>query len=904
MSSYRVYLENQPAAGLKFVLKPVSPPPMKKSALPVNRTAIYSRNITASRMCVLIASVFSLTGYTSAQVSPASPPSASPQTDQVTKTPNLIEPATQAASDMGILRPNPSLREGRSTQLWKLMEEDRLAVSVAGASRKATDYLEFWLYLPERVPSGHIGFQLGKKKGALPLAWVGWRRVSIPIAVMKKAESTDESEKLILTREGDFPANFAVYFQDVRRTEISTGAGITEEDLLDHVDLTRPGLEAVRAAVEQNQKGKALAALAAHFRQDFTARMPWPDNLDSGNSELTEEERNKALSYGEKLLAGIVSHADHTYTYPNGNIDWRLNPTKGKENQTFEWGFSLNRHGMWESLAKAYRLTGDEKYAALWALQFRRWVEQMPAPGINEERGDSGWRGLEAGLRFSRIWPSAFFSLAPAKSVTDADILLFLRSTVDHGNFLSGHPYSHGNHFLLAMCGLYTQGVVLPELKDSAFWRKHAVAQLGLSLQRNTVPDGAWNEMAPGYHQWVVSRTRSAFRLAQINGFSSEVPADLLTQLQKMAEWNVLLSGPDGMVPTLNDGGKVKVSQSVAPSVTVFPNSALLRWAAQREDAASAPPTIPASYALPDSGYTLLRTGWGAKDSYVLFDVGPLGGWHGHHDALNVVTYFHGRPFLFDNGGWAYDASIWRQYGPSTASHNTIMIDGLGQWRVYSRDNPIGPNPASTPKPAFATSPQIDYASGWYTAGYGTKKDIKSIAHHRRELAFLKGPTPVLLVVDTMAPHDAKKHRYEARWHLLSTNWKSDKKSKVVWTTDEGKPNLAVLSLTGAEEFHADSAVKTPEVLGWSFDGQTGGPYPALTLRQAVTAAGVQRLITVFIPMEGTPDNPVVSVTHAAANTWTVTIKGQVPITLELAPNAADNQPSFSLSGIPWPQLQ
>ncbi|NBN96562.1 MAG: heparinase, partial [Actinobacteria bacterium] len=80
----------------------------------------------------------------------------------------------------------------------------------------------------------------------------------------------------------------------------------------------------------------------------------------------------------------------------------------------------------------AYKATGDEKYADLWARQFRRWVEQMPAPGIDEERGDSGWRGLEAGLRFSRIWPSAFFSVAPAKSVKDGDILLFLRSVVDH----------------------------------------------------------------------------------------------------------------------------------------------------------------------------------------------------------------------------------------------------------------------------------------------------------------------------------------------------------------------------------------------------------------------------------------------------------------------------------------
>ena len=93
-------------------------------------------------------------------------------------------------------------------------------------------------------------------------------------------------------------------------------------------------------------------------------------------------------------------------------------------------------------------------------------------------------------------------------------------------------------------------------------------------------------------------------------------------------------------------------------------------------------------------------------------------------------------------------------------------------------------------------------------------------------------------------------------------------------------------------------------MLGWSYDGQTGGPYPALTLRQAVTGAGVKRLVTVFIPFQGKPSNPVTSVRHKGTNQWVITLKGQDSVTLDLAEQAAGSQPSFSLRGVVWPKPQ
>jgi len=484
-------------------------------------------------------------------------------------------------------------------------------------------------------------------------------------------------------------------------------------------------------------------------------------------------------------------------------------------------------------------------------------------------------------------------------------IIKYLKSVVDHGSFLAGHPYGPGNHYLLAMVGLYTQGILFPEFRDAAFWRQAGFQKMSLSLERNTMPEGCWYEMSPGYHSWVVSRTLGALSAAKNNGGVSPSENALADRLQKMAEWPIKLAGPDGTVPTVNDGGQVKVEGGGA-AAEVFPDSALIKWAAAlKSDPSHAVPPPFTSLALPDSGYIVLRTGWKRDDSYVLMDAGPLGGWHGHQDSLNIVADFFGRHFVFDNGGYKYDKSDWRKYGPSTASHNTAMVDSLGQFRGFDAADPVGRNPQDTPAPLFGTNEKIDYASAWYVGDYGVKGHSKRIATHHREIGFLKPDGqrgPLLVVVDTFTPADKASHKYQVRWHIYTTKWQTAMNGRCIWTTDSSQPNLAVLSLDGADEFQADAGVKSPELLGWYYAGQSGGPTPSLTLRQSRSAAAPVRMVTVFVPFKGPAENPVLDARKDSPTSWTISIKGQPPLTLDF--QSSQSSPSFSIAGIPWPQTQ
>ncbi|MEI6035369.1 MAG: alginate lyase family protein [Verrucomicrobiae bacterium] len=759
---------------------------------------------------------------------------------------------------------------------------------------RAPKYVEFWMYLPARVPSGQLVVSINGHAALMFLQWLGWRRILTPIGAMgNDPDAKLEPGTLRLARNGSFPADFTLRYTDPKIVENPSGAGLSDLDLLDHVNVDLPEMSGVREEMAAGKPEAALKALASFFRKGLATRLPLP----------VPDNPAAPVESAKPILAGKLKAGGHNHTFPGGRIDWKLNPSEGKPNFTYEWGWSNNRQAWWPALAQAYAASKDDKYASFWAMQLRDWMEQCPAPAIEQEQGGSSWRGLEAGARQSRNWPVTFFTMAPSPGVSDADIILFLKSVVDHGNFLSGRRYRPGNHYMISMIGLYNLGVVFPELKDAAFWRQQGLDNLSLSLDRNTLADGAWYELSPGYHSWVVNLSMSAMEVAKNNGGTTPAEKAVVEKLQKLVEWNAILAAPDGAVPTVNDGGSVKVAGSTGKSAEIFPESALLRWFSGKPDM---PQPLFTSIALRDCGYFVSRTGWGRGDSYVLFDTGPLGGWHGHQDALNIVGNFFGRSLLFDNGGGTYDKSDWRKYGLSSASHNTAMVDSLGQFRGFDADDHIGSNPKDTPAALFGTDDKVDYSSAWYVGDYGVKGQSKRIATHRREVAFIKPSGergPLVVVVDTFAPLDQAPHKYEVRWHLKATQWKTAMQSRCLWTADPDQPNLAVLALDGAEEFHADSGVKTPELLGWNYPGHGGEPTPALTLRQSRTAAGLVRMVTVLVPFMGAVANPVEGV-EPGKGSWTVTLKGQPPLMLEFNSAASENAPSFSIRDLPWPSIQ
>ena len=77
------------------------------------------------------------------------------------------------------------------------------------------------------------------------------------------------------------------------------------------------------------------------------------------------------------------------------DIDWALIPAGDPE-----WIYAMNRHTSFVNLARAWLLTGDERYAQKYARLIEDWIDRVPLTG--ESRNDT-WRSLEAPAAARRL---------------------------------------------------------------------------------------------------------------------------------------------------------------------------------------------------------------------------------------------------------------------------------------------------------------------------------------------------------------------------------------------------------------------------------------------------------------------------------------------------------------------
>ena len=809
-----------------------------------------------------------------------------------------IAPASAAAIWTGGSADSALVRDNASPIRWEPSKSPSLTLRPAVADLSTGGAILIWVHSSQargdwlNVAVMTRGNRSQKEEadtvsGWVQITWTGWQEVLLPRKAFKSAPGKRRTNWRDVQRIGfSFPERSApglvLHFGDVRVGD-PVGPRLSDRELLDLVDLNRPELAEVRRVAGTGNTAVTLKALAAYYRQRRTVKW-WFDPQQRDPASVKPD-----LKSIDAMMAGNLTIIYRRFPFRGGVADWHINPTAGQPNQTDEWLWSLNRMGYWESFGEAWWKTGDPKYANVFVRQLRSWAQAMPMPNIMDETPGSGWRGLEAGLRADDSWPLAWHRFLSAPEFTDADLILMLKCFADHGRYLAEHrvpdpKLPSSNHYLIAWSGLYTVGVLFPELKPAAQWRADGLARLVTALQSSLLADGGWYEFAPGYHLWVLSKAVAAYRLAQLMGDEKSFPESYLPMLQRAHEWLVKLMAPDRSLPKVNDTGNDERMTYKPELAQLFPASPLLQWAVSLNHPTGvagpvAPPPWRSLY-LESSGYAVMRSGWGRADNYACFDVGHLGGWHGHQDKLSLMVWSKGRELLFDGGGGTYDTSVYRKYGQQTESHNTVMVDRLNQNRTFvSYVDPIGIDDPATPAPVFVTQPEWDYASGWFVGGYGPNR--KRIARHRREVAMIRGE--FFLVHDTLTPADGAAHEYEARWHLKTTKWTHEKAIDGTLTADQGKGNLLVVPLdTAGLQVREDSAVKSPRLLGWDVE-RGRDPAPALTVRHTRAGAGSQHFVTLLWPLAVGATHPISSVQRESDTRWTVAFSGGRKLQVEIA---------------------
>jgi len=524
-------------------------------------------------------------------------------------------------------------------------------------------------------------------------------------------------------------------------------------------------------------------------------------------SEQMPTVRAEIVAEAEVLLAGQFDLLGFRALSFGNPIDWHLDPVSGRRAPLVHWSrlnpldfsrvgdskvvWELNRHQWMLRLGQAYRLTGDERYAAAAARRLCHWITCNP-PGIGINWASS----LEVSLRLI-AWCWCLFLIADAQALTPeffAVVLVSIRAHARHIERYLSYYRSPNTHLTGEALGLFYVGQVFREWRQAARWSSLGTRILIAECERQILPDGVYFEQSAGYQRYTLEIYLQFLILASRNGVF--LPAKVTHRTARMIDAVLALRCPDGSMPQIGDGDSGSLvpferrAQNdlrgvLATAAAVFQRGDCV-WASggaatdvlwllgsgaprRLDTLRAAPPSAPPSGLLPQGGYAVMRSNWRSDAQMLMIDVGPLGGsqtaGHGHADLLSVQCAAFGEPFLIDAGTYGYTGdSHARSFFRGTAAHSTVMVDNQPQ------SLPAGPFRWSARPRASLRDWRRTEALIFAEAEHHAYEYLPDPVVHRRRIVYV--PDKYWIIIDDL--EGSGKHRIDLRFQFAPLDVRLD----------------------------------------------------------------------------------------------------------------------------------
>ena len=404
------------------------------------------------------------------------------------------------------------------------------------------------------------------------------------------------------------------------------------------------------------------------------------------------------LDYGEQIDWHLdLVHGKTAPRKPFHRVEFLDFDEVGDSKVTWE----LNRHQHFVTLAKAYRLTRDERFAKEILAQWHSWHAQNPYPiGIN-------WASsLEVGFRsLSWIWMHAF--LEGTKVFTGEFHREYLRAQAVNGRHLERYLstyFSPNTHLLGEGVALFFLGTVCAGLVGAQRWKSRGWKIVLEESERQVNPDGLHFEQSTYYHVYALDFFLHAALLASANGLT--LPAKFEQTLERMMN-ALFLMGSAGPPPRFgdDDGGRLfdparnrdeHLLDPLATGSILFGRGdfkALSRelreetiWLLREGGVAQWDRLEPKAVVLradnlQDGGIFVLAAPTSSTQLIIRGGQStPQSRGHSHADALSLCMQGSGRALLIDAGTYDYlgkrrERNLYR----GTSMHNTLTVDGQDQ---------------------------------------------------------------------------------------------------------------------------------------------------------------------------------------------------------------------------------
>ena len=438
---------------------------------------------------------------------------------------------------------------------------------------------------------------------------------------------------------------------------------------------------------------------------------------------IEEKQHDSLLDRARKIVENRLTFFDLENAHLGDPIIWNRDHKRGqdtpmvfspsldyrdvKETGDCKYVWELNRHHQFVVLARAYRISGDVRFAQAIAEQLDSWLRQNPyGLGMN-------WRsGLELGIRLIN-WVWALDLIGDSKFI-DEELLLRIMDSVSRHIWEIDRKYSQGssvnNHLIGEAAGVFVASSYFNNLKHASKWRERSRDILIREILNQTYSDGGSKEQAIGYHNFIMQFFIIAGFVARAR--SRDFPESYWSRLEKMFEFTARLSEGGNNLPVFGDcdDGYVldigdnphSIKEWLAVGAELFGRS---DFYTSSSSVSKQVEILPGKYgsdkygithnsendkcsslAFSRCGYYLLQYRENDSQNYisVVFDCGPLGmgtlAAHGHADALSFTLRAFGRDVLVDPGTYDYFSyPQWREYFRSTRSHNTVVVDHRDQ---------------------------------------------------------------------------------------------------------------------------------------------------------------------------------------------------------------------------------
>ena len=414
------------------------------------------------------------------------------------------------------------------------------------------------------------------------------------------------------------------------------------------LNLDYPGLEKVKALHQEGKDADAAKALLDYYRARTNVKTP---DVNLKKVTIGKDEQKMA---DEALQHTFFAHKGYQPSFNYGeDINWRYWPVKDNE---LRW--QLHRHKWFTPMGKAYRVSGDEKYAVEWTKQYIDWIKKNPLVKINKneyeltgntqlkddaENVRFAWRPLEVSNRL-QDQTSQFQLFLPSPSFTPEFLTEFLVNYHKHAIHILGNYSAQGNHLLFEAQRMIYAGAFFPEFKEAAAWRKSGIDIMNREINVQVYNDGGQFELDPHYHLAAINIFCKALNIADLNGFRNEFPQEYLDTIEKMIVFYANVSFPDYTNPCFSDAkltNKKEMLKNYRSWSKMFPKNQFIKYLATDGKEGALPEYLSKGFL--KSGFFVFRNSWGTDAMQMVVKAGPKAFWHCQPDNGTFELWFNGK---------------------------------------------------------------------------------------------------------------------------------------------------------------------------------------------------------------------------------------------------------------------